>query len=253
MENNCLAGKILCIILREGDVDVLLFAGAHADQLFFEARNKGVGTKLESMAFGLAAIKRLSIQEAFKVDVHGVAHLGRALYRQHTRIALLDVLDFIINRLFRNSLSGADGLKTLILAEDDFRIGRYVKGKLAGLFIRHIDVGNTGLADNAQLALFHTEFKSLGCQIVHRILIKDFFSIHALNDLTRGLALAETGDVDILFVLQISAVDSLFKFGCIRGNCKYCSIVLFLLDIFQNHGIIPPHLHMLWYHNRFHL
>ena len=190
------------------------------------------------MAFGLATVEGFAVQKAFKVDVHGVAHFGRALHRQHARVALLDALNLIVNRLVRDRLGSAERLDTLVVAENDFGIGGNVKGKFTGLFIRHIDIGDAGLADHTQLAFLHAERKGFRGQIVHRVLIKDFLPVHALDHLTRGLALAEAGNVNVLLVFQISAVDGLFKFGRIRGYGKHCGIVLFFLDILQNHEII---------------
>ena len=83
VEHDGLARQLLVIILREGDVEVLLFPGAHADDLLFKAGHEGVGAQLQLIVLALAAVKRDAIVEAFEVDDRDIAILGGALDRRH--------------------------------------------------------------------------------------------------------------------------------------------------------------------------
>ena len=80
VEHDGLTGQLLVVVLGEGDVDVLLLTGAHADDLLLKTGNKLAGAQLQVKVVALAALEGYAIVETLEVDVGGVAHLGGTLH-----------------------------------------------------------------------------------------------------------------------------------------------------------------------------
>ena len=232
MEDDRLAGQLFRVVLGEGDVDVLLIAGLQADELLLKPGHKRVGAQLQRVALGRTAVKRLAVQKALKVDVDGISHLGGAVHVQHAGVALLDDLDLLVDGLVRNLLLLLIGLDALVLAQHRHGIQRHVKGKLDALVVRDLDVGDAGLSDDAELALLHAGVIAVGGQLVHGVLIEHLAAVHTLDHLPRGLALAEAGDIDILFILQVGLLHGLFKFRRVRSHRKRRFVRLVLVNRF---------------------
>ena len=89
-----------------------------ADQLFFEAGDKGLGADFQIIGRSLAAVKGHAVQKPFIIDIGGVAILNRTvLGRHHAAVPFLDPgqIPFhggIVDRIFR-----FDGFDAKILAK----------------------------------------------------------------------------------------------------------------------------------------
>ena len=67
LEGRGLAGQLLGVVLGEGDLDILLFAGLETDQLILEAGDERAGAERQGVALGLAALEGLAVDIAVKV------------------------------------------------------------------------------------------------------------------------------------------------------------------------------------------
>ena len=104
------------VVLGEGDVDVLLLAGLHADDLILEAGDKAAGAELEVEVLTLAALEGNAVVEALKVDVGGVALLGGAVHAHETAVAVGHLLQAGVDVGGHDLDLGLGGLKALVLA-----------------------------------------------------------------------------------------------------------------------------------------
>ena len=132
------------IVLGEGDVDVLLLAGLHADDLILKAGHKAAGAQLQIVVLALAAIERLAIQEAFEIDDGGIAALGRAVHAHQTGVAVSQGLEALVHVSGQNLDLGLLSLQTLVLAQSDLGIhrGGSLEGEaVLGDFAHHLDGG----------------------------------------------------------------------------------------------------------------
>ena len=83
----CIRDRLRGVVLGEGDVDILLLAGLHADQLVLETGDKATGADLKIKVLALAAIERLAVVKALKIDIRGVALLHGAVHGDQTAVA----------------------------------------------------------------------------------------------------------------------------------------------------------------------
>ena len=88
MEHNGLAGQLGGIVFGEGDVDILLLTGLHADELILKAGDKAAGADLQIEVLALAAVESHAVVEALEVDGGGVALLHGTLHAHQTAVAL---------------------------------------------------------------------------------------------------------------------------------------------------------------------
>ncbi len=65
--------RVDLVVLRERDVDVLLVAGLHADQLVFEAGDEAAIAEHQRVALGRTALERLAVDLADEVDHDRIA------------------------------------------------------------------------------------------------------------------------------------------------------------------------------------
>ena len=75
-----------------------------ADDLLLEAGNEGAAAQHQRVVLSLAALESDAVNEALKVDIHGVTVLGLALTGQQTAVAVLHALDLSVNIGLINSL-----------------------------------------------------------------------------------------------------------------------------------------------------
>ena len=68
-----------------------------ADDLLLEAGDEGAAAQHQRVVLSLAALESNAINEALKVDIHGVTVLGLALTGQQTAVAVLHALDLSVN------------------------------------------------------------------------------------------------------------------------------------------------------------
>ena len=88
-EGRLLAGEVLgAVALGEGDLDLRLVAGLHADELLLEAGDEAARAEHQREVLGGAALEGLAVDLAVEVDHHLVA-VGSAL---RPRPAVLEVL-----------------------------------------------------------------------------------------------------------------------------------------------------------------
>ena len=236
-EGGLFAGQRLNVVLGEGDDDVALVAGLHADDLLLKAGHERIGAKLEIIVLGRAAVKLLAVDEAGKVDRNVVAHLRLALDIDQAGVALLDVMHLFVDLALVKRFVVLRNLEALVLTELHFRIHADLKG-VDQLFV----LGDL-LADQARSA--DTLKAAVGTACLERVLrqrldgvgIEHFLAVHALDDGARSLALAETGHVEMVLVLFIYFVDRVVKDIGRDLHFKGRHVFLFLFDVLDVHWV----------------
>ena len=213
VEHGGLAGQILSlIILGEGDVDVLLLAGGHADDLLLEAGDEHLGAQDQIMPLALAALKGNAVHAALEVDDRRVAFLRGALGRHDAAGTLARALDLGVDLLVGDVNDGALGLQGLVLAK--LGLGPFGRGEAERklFFVGNIHAAHGGRADVADLFLVNAELERGRCKLVGGILIENILAVHTLDDHTGGLALPEALDIDLAAVFEIGRLQRLLKF-----------------------------------------
>ena len=211
LEHNSLAGQVSVIVLGEGDVDVLLFAGLHADDLILKAGHKAAGAQLQIVVLALAAIERLAIQEAFEVDDGGIAALGRAVHAHQAGIAVSQCLEALVHVSGQNLDLGLLSLQALVLAQSDLGIhrGGSLEGEaVLGDLAHHLD---GGIANDLQLLLLSSGLIGLGECDIDGFLEKHLCAIHPLDHLAGGLSGTEARNTDLPAHLLICLFDGSLK------------------------------------------
>ena len=211
MEDHGLAGKLGSVVLREGDVDVLLLPGLHAGDLLFKAGNEAVGAQDQTIVLALAAVKRLAVQEALEIDDGGVAVPGFALHADKAAVAVRQLLQALVHVLVGNSHHGAGGGETLVLTQSDLRIEGHHGGKAVALLADLAFQFNLGIAHEMQILLLHGLHKGGSPGRLHGVLIEDALPVGVLDHLAGSLSGTEARKADFLALLQISLLHSGFK------------------------------------------
>ena len=254
MEHNGLAGEILMIILGEGNVDVLLLAGLHADDLILKAGNEAAGAELKLVILALAALECFAVVEAFKVDHGNVAELGLALNGNEARVALDHLLQALLDILSGDLdlfLLRADAL---VLAELD--LGIHGDGGLKGEPVSRnfADDLHVGIADDIQTAGADCLRICLGQGGIHSIAVEYACAVQFFNHLAGRLARTEARNANLLARLQVSLGDGSFKFFCADFNGEGDSAFFKLFGVFHSHDFFflrIKHIHAfaVWYCN----
>ena len=235
MEDHGLAGQLGGVILGEGDVDVLLLAGLHADDLVLKAGHEAAGAQLQVVALALAAVKGHATREALKVDVGGVALLGSPVHADEAAVAVGHLTEAVVHVGGHHLDLRLGSLQALILAQ--LHLGVHGHGALEGAALGvHALQLHLGIAHHVQLLLRHGGLIGVGQHDIHGFLIKDLGAIHLLDDLAGRLAGAEAGHVDLAAHLQIRLVDSGLKLLGADGNGQCHSALLYLLAALDIHG-----------------
>ena len=241
LEDHGFAGQIFHIGLGEGDVQILFLADLHAGHLLLKAGNEGVGAQLQLVTLGLAAVKALAVEEAVKVDVDRVAHLGGAvLHGDLAGVLLAGLLQLLGHFLVAGLGDVLGGLQALVLAQGDLGVQGDGEGVAHGALFGDFHVLDGGLTDDAELTLGDALLEGLGGQLVHGVLVENLAAVHVLHDGAGSMALAEAGNIDAALVLQVGAVDGGLKLGGVGLHHEQGSVVLFLFHVLQNHDCFPP-------------
>ena len=210
VEDHALTGQLCVVVLGEGDVDVALVAGLHADELLLKAGDEGPGAQLQAVALGLAALEGHAVVEALEVQHDGVAVLGGAVGGDQAGGALNKGLELAVNILVGHGSLGLGRGEALVVAQLDLRADRHdgleAEAVLAGVQNLHVGIGH-----GIQLLLLDCLGIGLGVNIVDGIFIENTGAVHSLDDLAGRMALAETGDGDAAALLLVDLIDSGLK------------------------------------------
>ena len=235
MEHDLLTGKILLIILRESDVDVLLLTGFHTDDLILKAGNKAAGAQLQLVALPLAAGKGNAIIKAFKVNHGSVALFGGTIDRDKARIALRHFVQALIHIFVADVDLFLRCADSLILAEFDIGIDR--NGRLKGeAVLCHIaDHLHLGIADGVKFFTLHRVRVCRRERLVHRITVENLRAIQLLDHLAGGFAGAKAGNADLSARLGVGLGNSGLKLLSANLDLERDSALLQLFHILDSH------------------
>ena len=206
LEGGFLTGKLLGVVLGEGHDDILLVACLEADELILEAGDERAGAERQGIALGLAAVKRLAVYEALKIQNDGVAGLGFAVDRFDAGVALLHAGKLCVNLCLGDGDGFLGDLDALVFAEGDLGIKLGGDSQHDAAILGGLHIGNGGLADGLELLLDNDSLVNVGEDLVDGVFIEHLRAVHALDEFARGLALAEAGDHDVLADLGICLV-----------------------------------------------
>ena len=204
------------VILGEGDIDVLLLTGLHADDLILKAGHKAAGTQLQTVIGAFTALKGNTVLETLKVDDSSIATLGLALHTDKTGIAVSQLLQALFHIGGSDLHLGLLSLQALVLAQRHLGIhgsGRLERKAVLRDLAHHF---NSGIADNLQLLLLHSSLIGLGERNIDGLLEKHLGAIHPLDHLAGGLAGAEARNTDLPAHLLICLFNSSLKRGSVH-------------------------------------
>ena len=239
VEDHGLARQLGSVVLGEGDVDVLLLARLHADELLLKAGHEAAGADLQIEVLALAAVEGLAVVEALEVDVGGVALLHGALHGHETAVALCHLLQTGVHVGGSHLDLRLGSFKTLVLAQLHLGIHRH------GALEHHAVLGaalqlHLGVAHHVQFLLLHRTLVGVGQEDIHGFLIKDLGTVHLLDDLTGCLTHTEAGYVDLTAHLQIRFVDGSLELLGTRLDSQSDPALLQFLAAFHSHLLFPP-------------
>ena len=207
MEDHGLAGQVGVVVLGEGDVQILLLPGLHADHLLLKAGDEGAGAQLQLIVFALAALEGGAVVESLKVNDGGVALLGLALDAYKAGGPLDVGLELVVNVLLGDLDLLLGSGQALVGAQLD--LGADGDQRLEGeALLAHLNDFHLGIAHVVQVLLLDGLLIGAGVDGIDGIFIKHAGAVHPLDDLPGGLALAEAGDGDAAAVLQIGLLNS---------------------------------------------
>ena len=236
-EGGLFAGQRLNVVLGEGDDDVALVAGLHADDLLLKAGYERIGAKLEIIVLGRAAVKLLAVDEAGKVDRDMVAHLRLALNIEQAGVALLDIVHLFVDLALVKRFVVLRNLEALVLTELHFRIHADLKGVDQLFVLGDLLVDQARRTDALKAAVGTAGLERILCQRLDGIGVEHFLAVHALDDGARSLALAEAGHVEMVLVLFIYFVDRIVKDIGRDLHFKGRHVFLFLFDVLDVHWV----------------
>ena len=171
------------------------------------------------MALRGAAVELLVAVEAGVVDVHLVVELrGTVGDFNIAGLALAGALDLgahVVVGHFRNFLLKA---QVLVLAELDVGADEYFNREGDRLAALDVGLGQLRTIHDRQVVFLDRFLIDLGEQNIKRFLIEYARAVEALDDLHRGLALAEAGNRKALRVLVVRADERLLEL--VRGDLK---------------------------------
>ena len=226
------------VVFGEGDVDVLLLAGAHADYLLLKAGNEGMRAQLQVIVLALAAVEGNAVQGAQEVDVGGVAVLGGAVHGLGSSHILSHPVQFRLDLSLGDFRLGLLHFQVLVLAQSDLRVQLGGQGQGHGLaLVVDLHIGQAGTADGLQVLLaLHGEVIDLGEDLFQAIFIENMSAVHGLDHLPGRLALPEAGQGDVLPGLHVSLVDA--------------GLHQVMVDLHHDGGVVAVFLYALDVHNK---
>ena len=233
LEGRFLAGQLLGVVFGEGHDDVLLVACLHTGELILEAGDERAGAERQGIALGLAAVKRHTVHEALEIQNDGVAGLGLAVDGLDAGVAFLHAAELCVDLCLGDGNGLLGNLNSLVFAEGDLGIQLGGDGQNDAAVLGGLHIGNGGLADGLELLLDNGSFVDLGEDLVDSVFIEDLRAVHPLDELARGLALAEAGDHDILTDLGIGLVQSSLELvpGDLDGDLCGAVFFLYVFDV----------------------
>ena len=239
VEHHGLAGQLGGVVLGEGDVDVLLLAGLHADELLLEAGDEAAGADLQIEVLALAAIEGHAVVKALEIDVGGVALLDGALHGHETAVAVGHFLQAGVDIGGHDLDLGLGRFQTLILAQ--LHLGVHGHGTLE----HHAVLGaglqlHLGIAHHVQLLLLHSGLVGIGQDNIDSFLVEHLRAVHLLDDLAGGFAHTEAGYVDLTAHLQIRLVDGGLELLGARLDGQSDAALFQFLAAFHSHFLFPP-------------
>ena len=240
LEDGGLACKLLgAVVFGERDVHIALLTGDCADQCVFKAGDERAGAEREGVVLCLAALERLIVYEAFKVDDDGVAIGCCAVDGLDARVALCHAANLCVNLALFDLHLVLGHLKALVLAEGDLGVELSLDGQDNAALVGGVHVGNGRRADGLELLLNDSLRVDVRENFVHGVLIENGRTIHALDHLPRSLALAETGKHDIFSALGVRLVQRLLKFGLVDLDDNLGLAVFFFYALYIHVGFPP--------------
>ena len=200
------------IVLREGDVYVLLLADLHAHDLIFKAGDEGAGAKHQFVALRGAALKGHAVEQSLIVDVGLIVQFGFAVgdfdIAGGAVAGALDVGHHVVIGDFLDLLLDAE---VGVLAKLHVRAHEHFHGELEFLTLLDLLHVQFGAVDGLDVVFFQRGAVDVREDDVKGILVEHAGAVVVLDDLHRSLAAAETGNVELLDVLLIRLVDALVK------------------------------------------
>ena len=241
LEGSGLAGQLLgAVVSGEGNLNVLLVAGSHANHLLLEAGDEGAGAQTQRVVLALAAVECYAVHVAVEVDDHGVAVLCSTLHGGDAGVAAGQLLDILVHLFVGDGDGSLGSLDALVLAQGSHGIQAALDGQNQIAILIHIQIGNAGAAHNLELGLSGSLLPDFGENQVDGVLIEDVGAIHTLNDLPGSLALTEAGDVDGVLYLAVSLVQSGLELVLLYLENYLGGIVFILFYAFNVHRFFPP-------------
>ena len=207
------------IIFRESNGDRELFVNVVADQLLFEARDKGVGTDLQIVALIFSAFKSNTVYETFVIDRYCIAVLNcTALNRNHTAISVLQTLQLSFNCLIRRSIETVLRFYTLVLTELNFRLNCYCDRIFDALVVTDLLDIQFRTGNDLQVMLLDSFSICRVYNVIDSIIVEHTLSVILLYKFKRCLTLTETRDLKTILILIKGLLKRVLKFfrGCFQ-------------------------------------
>ena len=170
-EHGILVGKLRGILMREGHVHIERVFGVVADNLIFEARNKGAGTEFQLVVFAFAAVKCNAVHKAFKVDHSDIAVLrGSVFHRDDARVAVHEFIDLGVDLVVSRFHFLFGGFEFLVCL--DFHVGLdiHFDRQLHAVFTDLFDISALG-ADSVEFCFLDRVFHSGRIADIQRVFI----------------------------------------------------------------------------------
>ena len=230
------AGQLRGVVLREGDIDVLLVAGLHADDLLLKTGNKGAGTQLQAVVLAFAALERLAVFESLKVNDRGIALLGLALHADQPGGPVNVRLQLSLDVGGRHLHLGFGDLQALVVL--DGRLGLDgddgLEAEAAGAGLQHLQLGIGHRLDAGFL-----QRRLISIRIGHGdgVVEEDLGAVHLLHHLSGGLAFAEAGDIDAVFLPCVHLINGGLELVGSYLNDQLIGAVFFFFVTFDVHGV----------------
>ena len=213
------------VILREGHLDVKLFARLMVNDLLLKARNKLAGTERQAEVFRLAAFESDIVDKSFKVDHSDVTVLRSAVFhRHHAGVAVLHLSDFCVNRFVGHGNFRLLRFNALISLDLHFRLGGDGRLENKTVLAGGNEVKINFIFNHVKLRFVDSLFQCVRIERIDRILIEDLLAIIFLDKSARSLSLAEARDHNFLVLLMVCLIHRFFKSFAVDFNFQLIAI-----------------------------
>ena len=226
-EDSLFAGQFFNkVFFREGYVHIGGIAFFKANELVFKARDEGVGTNFQRIAFAFAAAERFAVNGACKVDNCKVAFFNYSAFFSfyHFCMAVAQALYLFFNSFVGNFNCFFFNMQFFVVAQFNFRFQGYFNGKFHifvffkyGFF--YFRVGNRDeffLFQSLSVALVGNQFKSF--------LFYSFFAVVHFDNVAGGFAFTEAGDVYLACDFCNGFFIAFVYFLCGQSDFKSCVV-----------------------------